>query len=313
MPMDTAARREQLKEALVDAAVARHRRRSGLAELKARALADEAGCAVGAIYNVVADLDELVLLANTRTLAALEQALAGRHGAGPRHRTGRSSSSSRLALAYLEFAAGPPPPMAGAVRASRWPRGDGTRRSGTGAIRSACSAMSSARLRSCSPTRAGRAAQLLARSLFSAVHGLVALGLEEKLQFIPLAALREQVTTIVERARPRPRRRRVTCAAMCAPQPGPMAGRRHRKIDTKSLPKRTAGEDVMSMGSAATAGAVDNVVARVERLPCSCGTSRRGSSSACATVLDAFDVLAIATVLPTPVPFGSSPARKSAS
>ena len=44
-------------------------------------------------------------------------------------------------------------------------------------------------------TRARRA--LLARSLFSAAHGLVALGLEEKLQFIPLPSLREQVTTIV--------------------------------------------------------------------------------------------------------------------
>ena len=43
--------------------------------------------------------------------------------------------------------------------------------------------------------RARRA--LLARSLFSAAHGLVALGLEEKLQFIPLPSLREQVTTIV--------------------------------------------------------------------------------------------------------------------
>jgi hypothetical protein len=39
--------------------------------------------------------------------------------------------------------------------------------------------------------------KLLARSLFSAAHGLVALGLEEKLQFIPLPVLREQVTTIV--------------------------------------------------------------------------------------------------------------------
>jgi Tetracyclin repressor-like, C-terminal domain len=38
---------------------------------------------------------------------------------------------------------------------------------------------------------------LLARSLFSAVHGLVVLGLEEKLQAIPLPALREQMTFIV--------------------------------------------------------------------------------------------------------------------
>jgi len=57
--------------ALISAA-ARTIAEQGLSGLKARALADEAGCAVGAIYNVVEDLDELVLLANARTLAALE-------------------------------------------------------------------------------------------------------------------------------------------------------------------------------------------------------------------------------------------------
>jgi hypothetical protein len=45
---------------------------------------------------------------------------------------------------------------------------------------------------------APEARALLARSLFSAVHGIVALGLEEKLQLIPLPVLREQVTTLVE-------------------------------------------------------------------------------------------------------------------
>jgi hypothetical protein len=39
---------------------------------------------------------------------------------------------------------------------------------------------------------------LLARSLFSAVHGIVVLGLEEKLQLIPLPVLREQVIFLVE-------------------------------------------------------------------------------------------------------------------
>src|SRR5262245_56188008 len=100
--MNTAARREQLKEALIDAA-ARTIAEHGLSGLKARALADEAGCAVGAIYNVVADLDELVLLANERTLAALEQALsaATTSGHGPDWAIGQLV---KLALAYLEFA-----------------------------------------------------------------------------------------------------------------------------------------------------------------------------------------------------------------
>jgi hypothetical protein len=38
---------------------------------------------------------------------------------------------------------------------------------------------------------------LMARSLFSAVHGVVLLGLEEKLQRIPLPILREQLTLVV--------------------------------------------------------------------------------------------------------------------
>ena len=56
--------------------------KGGLGELRARDLADEAGCAVGAIYNAVEDLDELMLLANMRTLAALEHELdrGARHG-----------------------------------------------------------------------------------------------------------------------------------------------------------------------------------------------------------------------------------------
>jgi hypothetical protein len=37
----------------------------------------------------------------------------------------------------------------------------------------------------------------IARSLVSAVHGIVSLGLEEKLQLVPLPALREQVTLLV--------------------------------------------------------------------------------------------------------------------
>src|SRR5205807_5306087 len=38
---------------------------------------------------------------------------------------------------------------------------------------------------------------LLARSLFSAVHGIIMLGLEEKLHTIPLDVLREQIAFVV--------------------------------------------------------------------------------------------------------------------
>src|SRR5258706_2143323 len=58
----------------------------------------------------------------------------------------------------------------------------------------------------------------------------------------------------------------------------------------------------MSMVSAAPAGAVDNVVARIERLPTSWWHVRTRIIVGVATFFDAFDALAIATVLPVLVP-----------
>jgi AcrR family transcriptional regulator len=192
--MNTAARREQLRDALIDAA-ARAIAADGLAGLKARALAEEVGCAVGAIYNVVADLDELVLLANTRTLAGLEAALAkaARPGRGVKWAVEQLTA---LALAYLEFAT---------AHRLQWrslfdhriPRGEETpewyRRD-----QERLFAYVERPIAELAPNAAASDHSLLARSLFSAVHGLVALGLEEKLQFVPLPVLRQQITIVVE-------------------------------------------------------------------------------------------------------------------
>jgi AcrR family transcriptional regulator len=192
--VETATRREQLKEALVAAAedaIAR----DGVAGIKARALAEEVGCAVGAIYNAVADLDELVLLANARTLAQLDATLGAAittAGHGP---DWAIDQLNRLALAYLEFAAshrrqwqalfdhrlpaGHTPP--------EWYQRDLER----------LFALIERPLAELQPDAPAPRRTALARSLFSAAHGVIALGLEEKLQSIPLPALREQVTTIV--------------------------------------------------------------------------------------------------------------------
>src|SRR5229473_6218113 len=58
----------------------------------------------------------------------------------------------------------------------------------------------------------------------------------------------------------------------------------------------------MSMGSAAPAGTVDNVVARIERLPTSWWQVKTRIIVGVATFFDAFDALAIATVLPVLAP-----------
>jgi AcrR family transcriptional regulator len=192
----TDQRRARLRDALASAAE-QAIARQGLGALRARALAEEVGCAVGAIYNVVEDLDDLVLLVNARTLAVLERDLAAADHAGepvdgPNAAIGRLV---RMALAYLDFAA---------AHTSRW-RTLFEHRMPTGREVPAWYREQQQRLFAyveelllelqADESRVRRA--LLARSLFSAVHGLVVLGLEEKLQTIPLPVLREQVRFVV--------------------------------------------------------------------------------------------------------------------
>jgi AcrR family transcriptional regulator len=190
-----AQRRAQLRDALV-AAAERTIEREGLRGLRARALAEEVGCAVGAIYNAVKDLDELVLLVNTRTLEALEGELAAADRTA--ERAGPDAAIARLvrmALAYLDFAAAhtlrwralfehrmPP-----AQDVPDWYRDQQRRLFGYVEELLAELQVHESRVRR----------TLLARSLFSAVHGVVVLGLEEKLQTILLPVLREQLRFVV--------------------------------------------------------------------------------------------------------------------
>ena len=72
-------RRKALREKLIDIAEATITA-EGLPAMRARDLAAQAGCAVGAIYNVFGDLTDLVLAVNARTFdrlgATVSEALA---------------------------------------------------------------------------------------------------------------------------------------------------------------------------------------------------------------------------------------------
>jgi AcrR family transcriptional regulator len=196
--MKTAERRHNLKEALI-AVAERGIDANGLIGMKARDLATEAGCSVGAIYNVVADLDELVLAVNGRTLAMMEAELAAAAGSslrGKKHSADKAIALLvRLAQAYLHFAV---------THQRRWralfdhhlPEGselpgwylDQQRQ---------IFAFIEQPLRLLQPDLTERQFAILARSLFSAVHGIVALGLEEKLGAISVRELERQTAAIV--------------------------------------------------------------------------------------------------------------------
>jgi AcrR family transcriptional regulator len=193
----TGARRGELKERLTDAA-SRLIEAKGLASVKARPLAEKAGCALGAIYTVFPDLDALILAVSARTLARLEahlDAIAVEVAAEASPREAARQRLVALALAYLDFAF--------AHRASwralfehrlpegrpvpEWMVAEQARLFGKVEVL----------LGPLVPHMGVAQRAILARSLFSAVHGLVLLGLEEKLGVMPFAMLREEVERLV--------------------------------------------------------------------------------------------------------------------
>ena len=185
----TAARHQALHDSLLAAAEAAIAA-EGLATLRARALAEAVGCSVGAIYQIFPDLDALILAVNGGTLQAIDAVMQAVPRAGP-----AGEQMVRLADAYLDFAVAQPLRWA-ALFQHRMPPGR--------AVTDSYAEQQNATFRHIErplallrPELAAEERALLARTLFSAVHGVVALGLDEKVVSMPLATLRTQMREVV--------------------------------------------------------------------------------------------------------------------
>jgi AcrR family transcriptional regulator len=187
----TMERRAKQREALVEAAE-RAIAAKGLAGLKTRDLAQEIGVANGAVYNLVADVDELVLMVGSRTLARLDTALSEAEGNGPR---APAETLVRIAVAYCDFAAA----NLELWRALFEHRMPPDKPLPDWAISDQMHLFRHIHqpLAVLFPLRPAEEISVTARSLFSAVHGMVALGLEQKLIAVPLGALRKQIAIMV--------------------------------------------------------------------------------------------------------------------
>src|SRR5437773_6244336 len=97
----TLEKRAKQREALV-AAAEKAIATKGLSGLKSRELAAKIGVANGAVFNLVDDMDELILRVGSRTLARLDAALTAAEGAGP---ASAAATLVRIAVAYCDFAA----------------------------------------------------------------------------------------------------------------------------------------------------------------------------------------------------------------
>ena len=188
----TMERRAKQRQELIEAAEKAIRAR-GLAGLKTRELAQEIGVANGAVYNLVADVDELVLLVGSRTLARLDAELATAERDGP---SAPEAALVRIALAYCAFAAN----NLELWRALFEHRMAPDKPLPDWAISEQMHLFRHIHqpLALLFPNRSAEESSVTARSLFSAVHGMVALGLEQKLVAVPLVLLRREITTMVK-------------------------------------------------------------------------------------------------------------------
>ena len=190
----TETRRAELREALVDLAEAQIIK-GGLNSIKARDLAQEAKCSVGAIYNVYSDLNDLVMAVNGRTFTRIGKEVGG---AVVGHEA--EAAERRLVLlahAYLNFAAEnhnlwralfdielPDDP-----NVPEWYRTELQ-----ALFRHIAHPVSQI-----FQDLKGRELELMVRALFSSVHGIVLLGLENRISGVPRANIESMIEAVLLR------------------------------------------------------------------------------------------------------------------
>ncbi len=190
-----AERRKDLRNRLIDIAETRITT-DGLAAIKARDLAQRADCAVGAIYNVFGDLHDIVIAVNGRTFQRLGKAVAASlDGIGAAPATDRLIAMS---CAYLDFAAANPNTwrslfdvrMTNDMEVPDWYRAELERLFGfiAGPVRESF------------PDMAENDVHLMTRALFSSVHGIVLLGLENRISGVPGDNLRRMIALVLTEA-----------------------------------------------------------------------------------------------------------------
>lgn len=187
----TLERRAKLRDALILAAETSIAA-GGLAGLRTRDVAREIGIANGAVYNLVDDIDELILHVGSRTLARLDTALTAAESNGP---AAPRDVLVRIAVAYCDFAADNLELWRALFEhrmAPQKPVPDWSIEEQMSLFRHIYHPLATL-----FPNRSAEQLGVTARSLFSAVHGMVALGLEQKLIAVPVDALRAEIATIV--------------------------------------------------------------------------------------------------------------------
>lgn len=191
--MSATDRRRDLRDRLTAIAEARIAAQ-GLAALRARDLAAEAGCALGAIYTAVGDLGELVLAVNARTFARLGAEAGAALARAPDDPAGRLIAMAQF---YHRFAAGNRHLWRALFDLDR-PEGT-TAPDWYRAEMERLLALIEGPVAALAPDLPPQDRALLARALFSSVHGIVLLGLDRAQSGVPEAEIDRMLALTLSR------------------------------------------------------------------------------------------------------------------
>lgn len=162
----------------------------GLRSLKVRDIAEAAECSIGSVYNEFGDFDGLILTVNRETVQALTTRLKAVPTDDP------VSQLHGLADAYLGFAT----EHANLLRALFEHRMEDDRPFPEDILAMVMDAFAlmHAPLVRLLPDRDASDVALLSRMMFSAVHGIISLGLEERMVAVPPEQLRERLGQFID-------------------------------------------------------------------------------------------------------------------
>jgi AcrR family transcriptional regulator len=162
----------------------------GLRSLKIRDIADAADCSVGSVYNEFGDFDGVILTVNRETVQALDKQLSAVPDRDP------IEQLYGLADAYLGFAT----EHANLLRALFEHRMENDRPFPDDLLQMVMKtfALMHEPMVRLLPDQDPVEVALLARMMFSAVHGIISLGLEERLVAVPPKSLHRHVRQFVK-------------------------------------------------------------------------------------------------------------------
>lgn len=197
MARKTQERREVLRETLLDIAE-RKVIADGLGAVKARDLAREADCAAGAIYTVFDSLLDLILSVNGRTFKRLGEAVSSYPGV--KDATDPRGRLVALSYGYLDFAI---------KNQNAWRtlfevemRADGPVPDWYLQELGQLLEIIAISVREIFPNQNDQDTALMTRALFSSVHGIVLLGIENRISGVPQDELQRMIALVLRSLSP---------------------------------------------------------------------------------------------------------------